>query len=841
MQKLVFRNGEGTEIDLTSGNYGIVNWSGLSECSQEIQSQQVPFNDGSVYLDNLLGEREMTFTIAINDDKDLHKRYELKRELISILNPKLKEGYLIYTNDFLSKQIKCIPDTPIFENKNFNDSGTLKAELVFTANNPYWEDIENNIIELNKTFTTIVNEGDVDTPVIIDIAGKTDSLKIKNTSTEKEIVLKNIDGVIEIDTSVGHKTISEVGTKLRTVSTSLDFSRIKETPIGIFIKEKETRDGTWIMTTNGYTYSSLPIRAVDVAYTKDGNIIAFPEFYNEKGEGDYYYYISSDGLNFQKRNCNKKVKGYIEKYDMYLAEVEDSIYSYCDLYYSIDGMNTWIQWGTTNNTQAGKGNIRYEYHQGKDRLYRFSDEATIATVVSDIENYETLLGGGDIIYVAPRSGTIYLYDGDSPTGNQIVDGGRTISGMESQIGDIWNVYESKEGVVYWFCSEGYATFDTAGAVAHSYTEDDANFGIRFNTLNIDIFAKREYQKETIYTGDYNNKILRRIHYKGNYTKYGEYYYCDYRTNELTQEQPTSKYIIIRTKDFKTEEKLAEIDCSYEDTDVLDDCIFSIAENKLYYTKINSQYGKVINLNTMSEKNELPFAFVKNSNGILWGITYSNSQGPRKKLYFLKNGWWVTLQEYSNLKHYKEFECDGEWFIGGDSCEGNNWWYNIKSDYSYFSQYGTETIIYNYKEDYFVAITDDYKMLIIRNGVVLNEIRPNADVYNLVYDGKNNKIIASVNYQGEILTVFLKTDGTFDIAEEYNSSNNIENPNNNIICYTGTNTQSVLISDKEEKTNVIEKLEGGLDFNLQKNENIILVTCNDDIGIEVKFKNKYVGV
>lgn len=57
-------------------------------------------------MDNLLNDRELSITVAFNDEKDLHKRYELRRELISKLNPKLGEGYLIYENDFLTKRIK---------------------------------------------------------------------------------------------------------------------------------------------------------------------------------------------------------------------------------------------------------------------------------------------------------------------------------------------------------------------------------------------------------------------------------------------------------------------------------------------------------------------------------------------------------------------------------------------------------------------------------------------------------------------------------------------------------------------------------------------------------------
>ena len=108
MQKLVWRNSNGDEIDLTKAPYGITNWEGFSNTSLNIQSQQVPFQDGGVFLDALMEQRELSVTLAIQDNNNLENRYKYRRELIHILNPKLGEGYLIYTNDFISKRIKYL-------------------------------------------------------------------------------------------------------------------------------------------------------------------------------------------------------------------------------------------------------------------------------------------------------------------------------------------------------------------------------------------------------------------------------------------------------------------------------------------------------------------------------------------------------------------------------------------------------------------------------------------------------------------------------------------------------------------------------------------------------------
>ena len=209
MQKLVFVNGAGNEIDLTSGNFGITNWEGLANTDLNIQTQQVPFEDGGVFLDALLEQREISVTVAIQDNNDLELRYQLKRELISALNPKLGEGVLTYTNDYLSKQIKAVPQIPIFENKNSNDAGTLKASVVFSCPSPYWEDVEENIVSFGLQEQPIIkNEGDIPCQLKMEIV--TDNIKnptVINMNTDKEIKINgDFTENISISTEAGKKS-----------------------------------------------------------------------------------------------------------------------------------------------------------------------------------------------------------------------------------------------------------------------------------------------------------------------------------------------------------------------------------------------------------------------------------------------------------------------------------------------------------------------------------------------------------------------------------------------------------------------------------------------------------
>ena len=211
MQKLIFKNANGIELNLTDGqHFGITEWAGLSADDLEVQSQQVPFQDGSVFLDAIYGQREISVTVAMYDGGSLNKRYELRRELIKGLNAKLGEGVLIYENDFLKKQIKAVPHLPEFENHNSNDSGTPKVNIVFECCNPYWEDVDYTEINLlGGQRTAIEIEGDVCSPVDIDYSGFASTFIIDNLTTGKSIELKDIGSNrrIDISTYVGKKSV----------------------------------------------------------------------------------------------------------------------------------------------------------------------------------------------------------------------------------------------------------------------------------------------------------------------------------------------------------------------------------------------------------------------------------------------------------------------------------------------------------------------------------------------------------------------------------------------------------------------------------------------------------
>lgn len=211
MQKLVWKNSLGDSVDLTSGNYGVTEWEGFSNAPLNIQSQQTPFQDGAIFLDALMEQRELSITLKMQDSGNLENRYRMRRELIHILNPKLGEGYLIYTNDFTSKRIRCVPQIPLFKTHNSNDSGTPEASLAWTACEPYWEDLEETrIVVKNSSYTIVENNGDAPCKIKARLLSYSNvkNPTLRNNSTNQKIRINGtFNNGINLDTNVGEKKV----------------------------------------------------------------------------------------------------------------------------------------------------------------------------------------------------------------------------------------------------------------------------------------------------------------------------------------------------------------------------------------------------------------------------------------------------------------------------------------------------------------------------------------------------------------------------------------------------------------------------------------------------------
>ena len=228
MQKIKFINANGVEIDFTSGCYGVTGWKGLSNANLNLQTQKVPNYDGSVYIDGLLENRTIELTLCIDDNNNLAVRYAKRKELCEVLNPKLGEGYLVYKNDMYERRIKAIPELPVIENKNSDESGSVKAALSFICPDVYWEDVEETTVNL-RSFeeVTVNNEGDIPCPVKIEAdCWNIPAYSIKNDT--QKIDLKNISDCdkVFINTAQGEKEVTSEDLRFNAVKMPLYFFEI---------------------------------------------------------------------------------------------------------------------------------------------------------------------------------------------------------------------------------------------------------------------------------------------------------------------------------------------------------------------------------------------------------------------------------------------------------------------------------------------------------------------------------------------------------------------------------------------------------------------------------------
>lgn len=468
MQKLVFINGSGNEIDLTSGNFGITNWEGLSNVPLNIQTQQVPFQDGGVLLDALMDQREIAVTVAIYDGNNLELRYQKKRELISALNPKLGEGTLIYTNDYLSRQIKAVPQIPLFENKNSNDAGTLKASVVFSCPNPYWEDLEDTVVNFSiGEFSTIRNEGDVPTDVEIEITGTVAQPQITNETTGKKIKLTDVvDMPTIINTNSGKKSVKaryvdfklkEIGAEIKDIAYAEDKNIIcAVSSFGNIIYSKDGGEHWNITACNTY----------DNRFYQSGFrcILYAEERFIASGENGFTA-ESTDGINWE---VNSRAPH---------ATINAIAYSYGQVSHTItycavgDNGRVWTFTDSHQNSWSGKtsgvsANLRDVYVSGvhgedivavgeNGTLIKSTDSgATFTTISTGVtENLNKLILGGN--YIIGDNG-IALYNQNYDTNPIVV----LPTGVTDNLYDVITNYIDDNGEFYIVLGSNGAIYKT---------------------------------------------------------------------------------------------------------------------------------------------------------------------------------------------------------------------------------------------------------------------------------------------------------------------------------------------------------------------------------------------
>ena len=206
MQRLIFTNANGETLDLTAKPFFVLSYDGISSAPYTEQTQQSPFADGDIALGGYFGARTITLSVALYDDGDLKRRYELRDKAIRILNPKIGAGVITYTNNALTRSIKAVPNPPVFPNKNANDTGSYKFTASFVCHNPFWVGAHKTAV-IGSGSAVLSNDGEVPSPVKISILSESENPRIINETTGQKIGINGTYSGIEIDTNAGNKTV----------------------------------------------------------------------------------------------------------------------------------------------------------------------------------------------------------------------------------------------------------------------------------------------------------------------------------------------------------------------------------------------------------------------------------------------------------------------------------------------------------------------------------------------------------------------------------------------------------------------------------------------------------
>ena len=224
MAKLIYTNSRGHSIELgQSAPFIITELEGFSNVDNIIDSYQSVYQDGESVTNTKLSSRHLT----IQGEFLYRNRQEGRNKLIRVFNPKLT-GVLRYENLGIVKEINCIPErTPIIGGGNLS---TAPYVINLYASHPFWLDefdISEEVItwiggmtfplKLPTSFSmagdkiiNIINNGDIETPIKLEIYGPATNPKVllRETGEFIKINKKLLSGdVLVITTDFGNKRV----------------------------------------------------------------------------------------------------------------------------------------------------------------------------------------------------------------------------------------------------------------------------------------------------------------------------------------------------------------------------------------------------------------------------------------------------------------------------------------------------------------------------------------------------------------------------------------------------------------------------------------------------------
>ncbi len=201
---------------------------GTSDLNIDIIDEKIPNQLGEKYLDSKLNKKRLYFEVILNGEN----QEELRRQLIQVLNPALKTGKIEFNKEGKLLEIYFVTEEP----PNFTFSKDKRGknfhycQFGLLCHTPFWIDYVDSELRMAAWVKkwhfpqslegsefggpgeelTIINEGDVPTPVIIVVKGVIETPSIANVTTGEYIsVNKDLEEGDEliITTEFGNKSV----------------------------------------------------------------------------------------------------------------------------------------------------------------------------------------------------------------------------------------------------------------------------------------------------------------------------------------------------------------------------------------------------------------------------------------------------------------------------------------------------------------------------------------------------------------------------------------------------------------------------------------------------------
>lgn len=146
--KFVFTNSKNQTITISNiGHFRLEEVEGISGVGSISQLEKNPFQDGATYLSTSLEPREITITGQIRANGNMA---DLRKRLLSVLNPKLGKGTLIFESEQTKKRIDCIVlNAPVMPDARGNrEANFQRFQFSLLAPGAFWRDVDDIISEI---------------------------------------------------------------------------------------------------------------------------------------------------------------------------------------------------------------------------------------------------------------------------------------------------------------------------------------------------------------------------------------------------------------------------------------------------------------------------------------------------------------------------------------------------------------------------------------------------------------------------------------------------------------------------------------------------------------------